>query len=157
MKNNDILRRLRYALSENDARMVELFALSGHEVSIEQVHAYMGKEEEDDTVYCPNDLLAGFLDALILDRRGPPKTERPKPGPDAELSNNLVLKKLRIALTLHEEDMLDILKAGEQPLSKSELSALFRKPDHKHYRECGDQVLRNFLKGLTMRYRYSKS
>ena len=80
-----------------------------------------------------------------------------KPGetrrPDSRLTNNIILKKLRIALELKEDDMLAVLKLGEVDISKSELSALFRKEGHKNYKECGDQFLRKFLKGLSLRYR----
>jgi uncharacterized protein YehS (DUF1456 family) len=153
LDNNDILRRLRYALNETDQRMIALFALKGLEMSQEQLRAYMGKEDEDGAVDCPDDILALFLDGLIIDRRGPPKTARPPGDKLLALTNNMVLKKLRIALNFHEEHMLEVLAIGGSKLSRSELTALFRKPDHKHYRMCGDQAIRNFLKGLTEKLR----
>jgi uncharacterized protein YehS (DUF1456 family) len=64
------------------------------------------------------------------------------------LTNNDILKKIRVALELKDEDIIHILKLSEFEISKSELNALFRKPDHPNYRECGDQLLRNFLNGL---------
>ena len=69
------------------------------------------------------------------------------------INNNLILRKLRIGLDYKEEDMLSTLKLANFNLSKSELSALFRSKDHKHYQDCGDQILRNFLIGLTTKYR----
>lgn len=66
---------------------------------------------------------------------------------------DIVLKKLRVVFELRDDDLQAILQAADLPMSKSELSALFRAPEHKHYRECGDQVLRNFLRGLTIRER----
>ena len=69
------------------------------------------------------------------------------------ISNNLILRKLRIGLNYKEEEMLGTLKLANFNLSKSELSALFRARDHKHYQDCGDQILRNFLIGLTAKYR----
>jgi hypothetical protein len=68
------------------------------------------------------------------------------------VTNNIILKKLRVAFELKEDDMHAILKAAEFPVSKPELSALFRKFGHTNYRPCGDQLLRNFLKGLTLRF-----
>ena len=62
----------------------------------------------------------------------------------------MVLKKLRIALDLREDDMLKILASGGSKLSRGELSALFRRPGHKHHRMCGDQVIRNFLKCIML-------
>jgi uncharacterized protein YehS (DUF1456 family) len=69
------------------------------------------------------------------------------------LSNNDILKKLRVALQLKDEDIIDILKLVEFETTKGELSALFRNPDHPNYRECGDQLLRNFLNGLIIHKR----
>jgi uncharacterized protein YehS (DUF1456 family) len=153
MLNNDILRRLRYALSLTDDQMSEVFALNGCTAAQGQVLAWMKPEDEEGTVACSDTVMADFLDGLILSKRGPRKPGSPPPARDPILTNNAVLKKIRIALTLHEEDMLTILKNGGQPLARGELTALFRKPQHKHYRECGDQVLRKFLRGLTMRLR----
>jgi uncharacterized protein YehS (DUF1456 family) len=66
------------------------------------------------------------------------------------LSNNDILKKIRVALELRDEDVIKILKLVDFDISKSELNALYRKPDHPNYKECGDQLLRNFLNGLVI-------
>ena len=109
--------------------------------------------EGNRTVICMDDLMATFLDGLIIDRRGPPQSgSKPPPEPD-RLTNNAILKKIRIALKLQEADMIEILAAGGQRMSKGEITALFRKPGHKHFRACGDQVVRAFLRGLTARLR----
>lgn len=153
MNNNDILRRLRYALNLNDGQMIRLFSRAGHDLNAGDVRALLGKEDEEGTVICMDDLLSAFLDSLIVERRGPPKPGTPASSPVQSINNNDILKKLRIALKLQEQDMLRILKTGGQSLSKGELSALFRKPQHKHYRTCGDQVLRAFFRGLTLEQR----
>jgi uncharacterized protein YehS (DUF1456 family) len=155
MNNNDILRRLRYALKLSDARLVKIFARVDFDLNEADARALLGKEDEEGTVICLDDLMAVFLDGLILELRGPSKDGRPPHREPSTLTNNTILKKIRIALKLHEEDMLAILKLGEQPMSKSEITALFRKPGHKHYRACGDQVVRAFLRGLTQRLRPS--
>ncbi len=72
------------------------------------------------------------------------------------MTNNDVFKKLRVALMLRDDEIIDILKEADFKLSKSELSAFFRKDDHPNYRECGDQVLRNFLNGLVLHLRGTK-
>ena len=94
------------------------------------------------------------MDGLILLKRG---RKEMKPGETrksvSRLTNNAILKKIRIALELKEEDMLGILKLADIDISKSELTALFRREGHKNYKECGDQFLRKFLKGLTIRCR----
>ncbi len=64
------------------------------------------------------------------------------------MSNNDILKKLRVALHFRDEDIIKILKLVDFEITKSELSAVFRKDDHPNYKPCGDQLLRNFLNGL---------
>jgi uncharacterized protein YehS (DUF1456 family) len=94
------------------------------------------------------------LDGLILHKRGKKETEPGQVKKAASpLTNNAILKKLRIALELKEDDMIGVLKLADIAVSKSELTALFRKEGHKNYKECGDQFLRNFLNGLFIRYR----
>ena len=153
MNNNDTLRRIRYAFDLPDAQMVAVFGLGGQTVTEEEARTFMGSEDDEDAVYCTDAIFGCFLDGLIIDRRGPPPAGRPAPPSSQELTNNTKLKKLRIALNLQEDAMLATLKAGGHPMSSGELTALFRKPQHKHYRECGDQVLRKFLDGLTERLR----
>ena len=69
------------------------------------------------------------------------------------MTNNDVLKKLRIALKLKDTDILETLKLSGFEISKTELNAFFRKPDHRNYKECGDQILRRFLDGLIIKMR----
>jgi uncharacterized protein YehS (DUF1456 family) len=64
------------------------------------------------------------------------------------MTNNDILKKLRVALKLRDEDIIQVLKLAEFSVTKSEVNALFRSEDHPNYKECGDQLLRNFLNGL---------
>lgn len=158
MTNNDILRRLRYALSINNDQMVEMFAKGNLTVSHAQLHGWLmkeaaeGEEQEAGFVPCPDAALSQFLDGLIAVRRGVRDDAPPQVIPN-RINNNLILRKLRIALNFKEEEMLGTLKLADFNLSKSELSALFRSREHKHYQDCGDQILRNFLIGLTAKYR----
>lgn len=154
MTNNDILRRLRYALDISNPTMVEIFKFSGCNIEQPTLIKFLKKEDEDDYIECSNPLMTFFLDGFIVHKRG--RRESPAGQtmkPDAELANNTILKKLRIALDFKEDDMIAIMKLAGFTLSKSELSALFRNKEHKNYKECGDQFLRNFLKGLTIRFR----
>jgi uncharacterized protein YehS (DUF1456 family) len=134
--------------------MIEIFKLADHEIEQSNLTGLLKKEDEEGFVNCSDDLLGYFLDGLILHKRG---RKEIKPGEtkksDSRLTNNAILKKLRIALELKEDDMLGILKLANVDISKSELTALFRKEGHKNYKECGDQFLRKFLKGLSIRYR----
>jgi len=134
--------------------MVEIFKLSEHEIEQSTLTDLLKKEDEKGYVDCSDNVMEYFLDGLILHKRGKKEIksgQAKKLG--APLTNNTILKKLRIALELKEDDMLGILKLANIIVSKSELSALFRREGHKNYKECGDQFLRNFLKGLTIRYR----
>ena len=154
MNNNDILRRVRYALDISNPSMMDIFKLSGCTLEIPTLLKLLKKEDEDEFISCSNPLLSFFLDGLIIHRRGKRESaDARQPKPDPSLNNNAILKKLRIALDLKEDDMLAIMKLTGVIISKSELSALFRNKEHKHYKECGDQFLRNFLNGLTARNR----
>jgi len=154
MNNNDILRRLRYALDISNPTMIEIFKLSGCSIEQPTLIKLLKKEEEEDFISCSNPLLSLFLDGLIVQKRGRRESDAEQPPqPDASLNNNAILKKLRIALDLKEDDMLAVMKLAGIIISKSELSALFRNKGHKHFKECGDQFLRNFLNGLTVRHR----
>ncbi len=152
MTNNYILRNIRYALNLDDSEMHAIFSLGGHDIDSATLSALLKKEDETGHIACSDNIIGLFLDALIVHKRG-----RKEPGPGkikpAALTNNDILKKLRIALELREDDMLNILKLGDVDISKSELTALFRKKGHKHYKECGDQFLRYFFKGLAVRQR----
>lgn len=151
MTNNDILRRIRYTFDYDDSKMMALFALAGLKVTREQISNWLKKEEDPDYQLCNDTHLAIFLNGLINDKRG--KKDGPQPEPEKRLTNNIIFRKLRIALDLKDDDILEILALAPFALSKPELSALFRKAGHKHYRACKDQILRNFLKGLQHKYR----
>ena len=151
MNNGDILRRIRYVFDFSDAEMIALFAQADQVVSREQVKAWLKKEEDPAHQECSDSKLALFLNGLINDQRG--RKEGVQPEPETKLTNNIVFNKLKIALNLKAEDVMKILGLSGFYLSQHELSAFFRKPWHKHYRECKDQVLRNFLKGLQIKYR----
>ncbi|WP_430788345.1 DUF1456 family protein [Virgibacillus flavescens] len=171
MDNNDILMRLRYALDIKNKEMMEIFILGGVEVTKEEViklltkseveyeYDYDDAAETEDHLRCTNSMLESFFNGLITYKRGP---QEPKPGqpskPDRSIKNhssvnNVMLKKVKIALTLTSEDIIDIIDDAGVAITKGELSALLRKEGHKNYKECGDKYARNFLKGLALRYR----
>jgi uncharacterized protein YehS (DUF1456 family) len=154
MINNDVLRAIRYMLDLSDGKVVELIHLAdaAYPITREDVQAMLLKEGEPGYVECSNKVLALFLDGLVLQRRGRDDSRPPRPL-EKRVTNNVVLKKLRVAFELKDVDMHQILESAGFPISKPELSALFRQSDHKNFRLCGDQVLRNFLKGLTLRVR----
>jgi uncharacterized protein YehS (DUF1456 family) len=151
MNNNDVLRRVRYVFNFSDSETISIFAQAEHEVTRAQISDWLKKDDDPAYKKCSDTELAIFLNGLINHKRG--KKEGPRPVPEDVLSNNAILVKLKIALNLKAEDVIKTLSLAGLRISKHELSAFFRKPGHKHYRECQNQVLRNFLKGLQLEYR----
>lgn len=172
MDNNDILIRLRYALDIRDKDMQKIFKLGGVDLTLDEVKKLLIKSketyqydnqavgtvnEEEENIKCKNSTLEAFLNGFIIFKRG---KQEPKPGQsetpeqsNQDNLNNILLKKLKIALSLTSEDMLDIFQKAGLTVTKGELSALLRKEGHKNYKECGDKFARNFLKGLALKVR----
>jgi uncharacterized protein YehS (DUF1456 family) len=154
MTNNDLLRRLRYALNLNGVSIAETCALGGHEIRPADVLKLLKKEDEHGFSVCEDTVMAAFLDGLITSRRGhrdaPPGAAQSS---DGLLNNNLILRKLRIALELNDADMLAVFRQAGVSISKPELSALFRGVGQRNFKECGDQLLRNFVRGLTLGFK----
>ena len=154
MTNNDILRRFRYALDISNPKMMEIFRVAEHEIDQTALLALLKKEGEEGFVDCSNSLLESFFDGFITVKRGKQEGFPPKAASSGkERTNNIILRKMRIALEMKDEDMLAVMNLAGVTVTKSELGALFRGKEHKNYKECGDQFLRSFLNGLTIRYR----
>jgi len=150
LNNNDVLRRIRYTFNYNDKQMIAIFASAGLQVSREQVSQWLKKDNDPDFSSCVDSELAYFLNGFINEKRG--KKTGPNAVAEKRLSNNIVLTKLKIALNLKAEELIALLASVDFKLNKPELSAFSRKTDHKHYRECKDQVLRNLLQAIDKKY-----
>ena len=151
MTNNDILRRIRYTFSFDDTKIIAIFALGGLDVTRAEISDWLKKDDDPEFQKCNDVTLARFLNGLIIEKRG--KKDGPQPEPETSLTNNIIFRKLKIALNLQADEVLMLIKQADFSMSKHELSAFFRKPDHKHCRKCKDQVLRYFLKGVQLKYR----
>lgn len=151
MNNNDVLRRIRYAYDFDDSTMIALFRAADCEVTRAEISDWLKKDDDPAFQKIKDVQLAQFLNGFINTKRG--KKEGTQPEPETRLTRNIILIKLKIALDYKAEDVLDVLALAGLQISKHELSAFFRKPGHKHYRECHDQVLRNFLEGLQLQHR----
>lgn len=151
MINNDVIRSVRFMLSISEFKLVEIVELGGGEVTQAKMNAYLKRDDEPGFEECPQNVMSRFLNGLIYFRRGKDES-RPPIGLELP-TNNVVLKKLRVAFELKDEDIILMLERDGFKVSKTELSAFFRKEDHHNYRPCGDQFLRRFLKGLTTRLR----
>ncbi|MFT6845049.1 MAG: hypothetical protein ACJAUV_001239 [Flavobacteriales bacterium] len=154
MTNNDIIKRIRYTFDYNDEQMIAIFGLAGLVTTRPEVVNWLKKEEDEYYVNLPDKRLAYFLNGLIIKHRGAQDGKIPEA--ESKMNNNLVLRKLKIAFTLTDDDVLEILTLVNFHFGKHELSAFFRKPGHGKYRECKDQVLRNFLHGLQIKHQEKK-
>jgi len=150
MLNNDVLRSLRYVLKMNNNDLKRVMTLAEATVSDEQLVGWLRKEEENGFQRCPDIMMSLFLNGLIYERRGKDDSQ-PALVTERKMTNNLILKKLRIAFTLKTDDILAILTEQKFRVSMPEITAMMRASDHKNFRECGDQFLRYFLRGLAVR------
>ncbi|EML9985505.1 TPA: DUF1456 family protein [Citrobacter amalonaticus] len=155
MLSNDILRSLRYALKANNNDMVRILALADMESTSAGFDIWMTREDEEGFVRCPDIILSGFLNGLIYEKRGKDESA-PELALERRVNNNTVLKKLRIAFSLKTDDIQAIMTQQNVRVSMPEITAMMRSPDHKNYRECGDQFMRYFLRGLTARLHGNK-
>lgn len=168
MTNNDLLIRLRYALDIKNTDMVEIFKLGGMELTKEEVMKILTKPQFDEDgeidfsnpnfMFCDYETLEAFLNGFITFKRGKREekvghNKAPEPTGKKDTANNLFIKRVKVALSLTTEDMIDIFYDAGLNVSKGEIGAILRKADHRNYKECGDNFTRNFIKGLTMRYR----
>lgn len=131
--------------------MMDTFAQADVVASREQVSAWLKTDDKPDFKELSDKQLATFLNGFINKRRG--KKEGPQPEAEERLNNNIIFRKLKIALDFKEENILEAMQLAGFAISKHELSALFRRQDHHNYRECQTQILRNFLKGLQIKLR----
>lgn len=151
MYNNDIIRRIRYTFDFSDSQMIRIFSQAGYTTTRAEISDWLKPDGDSERVDIYDEYLAFFLNGLIIEKRGKKEGEQHKP--EKRLNNNLVLRKLKIALNFKDEDMLHILELTGKSISKHELSAFFRKPSHEKFRNCHDQILRNFIHGLQLKYR----
>ncbi|MEM7016225.1 MAG: DUF1456 family protein [Pseudomonadota bacterium] len=153
MKANDCLRRIRYILDLDDNALIAMYAAADQRVTRAQISAWLKKDDDAGYEECSDEMFATFLNGLINQKRG--RKDGPQPKPETSLNNNIVFRKLKIAFNLQANDILSILSLVDLEISKHELSSFFRRPNHKHYRDCKDQILRNFLMGLQIQHRGS--
>ncbi|MCC7297817.1 MAG: DUF1456 family protein [Bacteroidia bacterium] len=150
MNNNDILRRLRYTFEFSDSDMMELFAEGGKLATRAQISDWLKKDTDEAFQLISDEDLAFFLTGWIAKNRG--KKDGEIPVSEKKLDNNIIFRKIKIALSLKNEDIQEILKLVDFRISEHEISAFFRSADHRKYRICQDQILRNFIHGLQLKY-----
>ena len=149
--HNDIFRRLRFVFDYSDSKMIAMFAMAEETVTREQVSAWLKKDDQKDFVKIRDYKLAVFLNGLINHHSG--KKDGPQVEPERRLNNNIIFRKLKIAMNFQDDDVIATMELADFRISKHELSSFFRKEGHRNYRECENQILRNFLKGLQIKQR----
>jgi len=154
MNNNDVIRRIRYTFDLSDQMMIDIFSLAGTTVSRSQVTDWLKRDDDPAFRLIPDGKLAAFLNGWIVEKRGK-KDDKPIVN-EEKLNNNIILRKIKIALKLKDDDIIDFYDLADVRLSKHELSAFFRHPDKSQYRPCQDQFLRNFLQGMQRTYKPKK-
>lgn len=146
MINNDILRRVSTIFEFDNEKIRSIFKLTQCDISAEQLTCFFKEKDDADYQELIDMELASFLNGLIIEKRG--RKDGPQQPAEHDLNNNKIFNKIKIALALKADDVLNTLELGELSLNKYELSAFFRNANNKHYKECSDQVLSSFLKGL---------
>lgn len=148
MINNDMLRRISSIFDLSDENIISTFKLGQCDINSGQLENFF-KEKNDENYHTIEDVqFASFLNGLIIFKRG--QGEGPVRLPEQMLSNNMIFNKLKIALSLKADEVIETLSLADINLGKYELSAFFRNENHKHYKNCSDEVLSAFLKGLKL-------
>ncbi len=154
MTNNDVLRSLRYALDLGNQALLACFAEQSVNVTPGELAAILKAEGEPGFMPLPDELLTAFLDGFVQRRRGKREQDASaEPPRRTSLTNNHILRAVRIALELKDSDIQEIMELAGVSVSKAELGGLFRREGHRNYQACGNQFLRSFLRGLALRYR----
>ncbi|MCL4105800.1 UNVERIFIED_CONTAM: hypothetical protein GTU68_028677 [Idotea baltica] len=151
MNNNDVLRNIRFTFDLNDDKMMKMCSYDTYEATRTEISAWLKRDDDPDFVEIPDKNLSIFLNSFIEKKRG--KKEGVVLKPDKYLNNNIILRKLKIALNLKVEEMVEIYKYVGMRVSIHEINAFFRKPEQRQYRKCLDQFLRKFLHGIQIKYK----
>jgi len=147
LNTNDILYKIQKALHLSSKEILKAYELANYPMDMEHLDGLLKRRLDKGFSLCSYEELGVFLDGLVLLKRGP----SPKKQNDdeiIELTNNLILKKLRIAMELKEPETEIIFGLVDMALSKQELKSLFRKEGHKNFKACSDELLMAFLEGL---------
>ena len=146
LSTNEVLYRIHKALKLSLDEMIQAYKLENYEMEASHLESLLKRRLDKGFVLCSYEELGIFLDGLVTLKRGPsPKKDD---STIVELTNNLILKKLRIALELKEAETEIIFGLSDIELSKQQLASLFRKESHKNFKKCSDELLMAFLEGL---------
>ena len=149
MTNNEVLQHIRYIFTLSNEKISAIFQLAECAKTDDEINNFFRKNGDPAFSRVADNVLASFLDGLIIELRGA------KEGSEAQLdqaiNNNIIFNKVKIASALKADEIIALLDSAELTLSKHELSAFFRKPEHKNYRVCNDDTLLKFFNGLHLK------
>ena len=147
MKINDILFKIKTALSLSSSELIKAYALVEYTMSQERLENILKRRQDEGYEEATYEELGLFLDGLVLLKRG----ANDKVVTDDEvvaLSNNLIMKKLRVALELKEAELLIVFGLAEINMNKRQIGSLFRKEGTKNFKPASDELLMAFIEGL---------
>lgn len=147
MNNNEMIKRLLFMLKIDSSVLGDCFRSGGKALSDKHIEGLLTSESDEAFQACADEEFTRFLDGLIIVRRGPSKEGLRNP---VALTNNMILKKVRIALELEARDLDNAFMLADCEMSAHEISSLFRKPGAKHFTECSDELLEKFFSGLSL-------
>jgi len=146
MKINDILFKIKTALSLSDEDMIKAYKLADYNMSTDRLNSILKRHQDKDYAQATYEELGVFLDGLIALKRGE-KPNKPQ-NEEVALDNNLIMKKLRVALELKEPELLIVFGLSDIEITKRQIGSLFRRNGHKNFKVCSDELLIGFLDGL---------
>ena len=145
---NEILYRIQQILGLSIEDMIQAYSLENYKISREHLEALLKRRKDKNFILCSYEELGIFLDGLISLKRGSQPKKNSNNDEVIELTNNLILKKLRIALDLKEAEIYIIFALADVELKKQQLASLFRKESHKNFKPCSKELLMAFIEGL---------
>ena len=147
MQINDILFKIKTALSLDDEMIIKAYSLVEHDMKKDRLTNILKKHQDKGYEEATYEELGLFLDGLVLLKRGVSSTPKDE-NEIVELTNNLILKKLRVALELKEAELVILFALAEVSITKRQIGSLFRKEGGKNFKSCSDELLLSFLEGL---------
>jgi len=147
MKINDILFKIKTALSLKNSEIVKAYSLVEYTMTEERLNNVLKRRQDQGYEEANYEELGLFLDGLVLLKRGE-NSKKVESDEVVELTNNLILKKLRVAMNLKESDLVIVFALAEVVLNKRQIGSLFRKEGGKNFKACSDELLFAFIEGL---------
>jgi len=146
MTNNYILSSIMDSVKLSKVDILKAYKLVDKKITQDDVDDILREPSDEKFILLSNEGFELFLNGLITYKRGPSDKKAKKQ--KIYFSNNIILKKLKIALDLKDEDIIAIFENDGLEITKSQLTAYFRRDGHINYRKCSDSLFKRFIKGL---------